>query len=390
MSSNVVRALLKRLIPIAIGRRLNRLMLALCALPRDVAILWAASPAKAEVGVYYGYHYIPGPHENVHGGLTKFQCMQDVFPNSPTRFNILYMVSSEIPPGGELQKAWLARIKRKRVVWNQNGVAYPEWADPGWKQINSRMATLLREADYVFYQSHFCKLSADEFLGERNGPSEILYNAVDTCTLTPADSDPSPRDLVLLLGGTQDQYYRLACALEVVSHIVEHRPDVQLLVTGRLCWPHENGIHDQARCEGQAHELVKRVGLENRVNFLGPYTQVEAPSIFRRAHLLLHTKVNDPCPRLVVEAMACGLPVVYSRSGGVPELVGDDAGIGVQAEVSWERHIPPDSKAMAQAVLMIAEKRKQFAEAARQRAVEKFDLKPWIQRHREVFESLLR
>jgi len=91
-----------------------------------------------------------------------------------------------------------------------------------------------------------------------------------------------------------------------------------------------------------------------------------------------------------VEAMACGLPVVYSRSGGVPELVGDDAGIGVQAEVSWERHIPPDSKAMAQAVLMIAEKRKQFAEAARQRAVEKFDLKPWIQRHREVFESLLR
>ena len=53
--------------------------------------------------------------------------------------------------------------------------------------------------------------------------------------------------------------------------------------------------------------------------------------MLRRAHVLLHTKVNDPCPTAVIEAMACGLPVAYPASGGTVELVGDEAGIGVAA-----------------------------------------------------------
>jgi hypothetical protein len=40
-------------------------------------------------------------------------------------------------------------------------------------------------------------------------------------------------------------------------------------------------------------------------------------------------------------------------------------------------------------VLLIAERRPEFAEAARQRAVERFDLRPWLQRHQEIFEGLL-
>ena len=41
------------------------------------------------------------------------------------------------------------------------------------------MAFLYHQADYVFWQSNFCKLSADKFLGKRIGPGEILYNSVD-------------------------------------------------------------------------------------------------------------------------------------------------------------------------------------------------------------------
>ena len=36
--------------------------------------------------------------------------------------------------------------------------------------------------------------------------------------------------------------------------------------------------------------------------------------------------MNDPCPNVVLEAMACGLPVVHAASGGTVELVGDEAG----------------------------------------------------------------
>ena len=40
-------------------------------------------------------------------------------------------------------------------------------------------------ADYVFWQSKFCKLTADKFLGVRKGPGEILYNCVDTNIFIP-------------------------------------------------------------------------------------------------------------------------------------------------------------------------------------------------------------
>jgi len=294
------------------------------------------------------------------------------------------MVSSRMPYGGEYV-AWLTKKKGARVVWNQNGVAYPSWYGPGWEQINAPMARLHANADYVFYQSQFCKLSADRFLGERLGPWEILYNSVDTKLFTPAASDPDPDHLVLLLGGTQYQHYRLDRALRVLASLIRCGIKARLLVTGRLSW-----VLNEAEAGRQAQELVESLGLQGLVRFLGPYTQVEAPSIFRQAHLLLHTKVNDPCPGLVVEAMACGLPVIYSHSGGLPELVGEQAGVGVPAELDWNRDVPPDSEAMANAVMQVVQDRNRYAQAARRRAVERFDLQPWLARHREVFAMVLR
>jgi glycosyltransferase involved in cell wall biosynthesis len=86
--------------------------------------------------------------------------------------------------------------------------------------------------------------------------------------------------------------------------------------------------------------------------------------------------------------MACGLPVVYSATGGTPELVGDDAGVGIAAPLDWERDHPPAGPELAEAVIRIAEDYGAFAVAARQRAVAYFDLKPWIARHQEVFKGL--
>jgi glycosyltransferase involved in cell wall biosynthesis len=88
--------------------------------------------------------------------------------------------------------------------------------------------------------------------------------------------------------------------------------------------------------------------------------------------------------------MACGLPVVYPRSGGTVELVGDDAGIGVPHPESWQRDEPPAPEALADAVRRVLEGRERYAAAARRRAVERFALGSWLQRHEHVFAALLR
>jgi glycosyltransferase involved in cell wall biosynthesis len=132
--------------------------------------------------------------------------------------------------------------------------------------------------------------------------------------------------------------------------------------------------------------MVNALQLRDQVQMTGPYTQLQAPDIFRRAHLLLHTKYNDPCPAVVIEAMASGLPVVYSSSGGVPELVGD-AGIGIAVERSYERDIPPDPERLADGVAAVMNDRETYSARARQRAVSQLDLKHWMSRHRAVFTA---
>jgi len=367
----------------SIARQVKQGLQAASLVPRGIATYMVGSPPPGEIRVSYGHWRVPRSTELALGGIIKLQHMQHLFPNSPIRFNILYLVSSRLPDCA-IGFARMARAKGARVVINQNGVAYPAWFGSGWERINAPMAALVHEVDHVFYQSEFCKQSADLYLGARAQSWEILYNAVDTRMFSPPASSPDSAPLKLLVGGTQDLFYRLETALRVLALVTQERSDVQMLVTGRLCW-----MPDEAEAARVARRLAAELGIGERVTFLGPYAQKDAPSIFQQAHILLHAKYNDPCPSVVVEAMACGLPVVYSHSGGVPELVGPDAGIGVPSVLSWERELPPDPEAMAKAVLEVAEHRSDFAAAARRRAVEKFDLSFWLKRHREVFEGLL-
>jgi len=148
------------------------------------------------------------------------------------------------------------------------------------------------------------------------------------------------------------------------------------LVTGRLSW--------SASAEREGRELLRK---EDRVELAGPYTYDEAPALLRRGSVLVHTKFNDPCPGVVLEAMACGLPVVHSASGGTPELVGPDAGIGVEAPLDFERDHPPDPAALAEAVNRVLDDGA-YRAAARERALG-FDLAPWVERHAELFQALL-
>ena len=336
------------------------------------ARLLVSGKAKAGLRVFYGHDLVPAPGERAAGGTAKAQKLAERFPNHPADFSLVYLGTTWLPR--DLRPLlWAARRRGAPVVVNQDGVAYPGWAGAATDALNEPLRRALLAAEHVIYQSDFSKRSADEFLGEPTGTWEILHNAVDTSFFTPADV-PLSGDPVLLLGGDQTQEYRLELALRTLAVLRESQPDARLLVTGRLVNPVE--------------PLLAELGLDGHVHLIGEYAQRDAPGIFRRAHVLLHTKVQDPCPTLVVEAMACGLPVVHPASGGTTELVGDVAGIGVRHPVSWERDEPPSPEAMADAVSRVLADLPRYSAAARTRAVERFSLEPWLERHAEVFERL--
>ena len=319
------------------------------------------------IRVFYGHDRVPRPGEPVAGGSAKFQRLAQRFPNSPTGFSLLYLGSTWLPRDLRPLLGY-ARRRDIPVVVNQSGVAYPGWAGGDTERINEPFRRALLAADHVLYQSEFCKRAADEFLGEPRGSWEILHNAVDVEQFTPGEP---PNASVLLLAGDQTQAYRLEVALRTLAQL----PEARLIVTGRVV--------------SDPQPLMRELGLDGRVQLVGRYAQSDAPALFRRADLLLHTKVQDPCPTAVLEAMACGLPVVYAKSGGTVELVGDEAGIGVPHAVSWDRDEPPTPEAFADAVRRVLAERDRYAAAARRRAEERFALGPWLERHAELFKELV-
>jgi UDP-glucose:(heptosyl)LPS alpha-1,3-glucosyltransferase len=113
-----------------------------------------------------------------------------------------------------------------------------------------------------------------------------------------------PEKIVALFAGLN---YRLK-GLEPLLHAVRRLPEPQfrLLVAGH---PHTADYEKMAR----------RLGVADRVRFVGYVADMR--NGYFAADLFVHPTFYDPCSHVVLEAMACGLPVVTSRYNGASELL---------------------------------------------------------------------
>ena len=352
------------------------------SLPRDFR-RWKCRVPSSPVCVYYGFDRLPTQEDHLQGGIVKLLDLSRLYPNQVSGANILYLISSALPTNAS-RLVTFARRKGAKIVLNQNGLAYPGWYGDGWEKINEPILKVWQASHYVFYQSQFCRDSVRHFFGEPANPGEVLQNPVDTSVFSPAELDPAPGELVLITAGSHQSFYRIQVAMDTLALVIRTIPRARLIIAGRYMWR-----SDEQEALKEARQYAQQSGLDTRIDFQGSYNQLEAVRLLRQGHLLLHTKYNDPCPRLVVEALSCGLPVIYSATGGVPELVGEKAGIGVPGLLDWEMDHPPAPENLAEAVLAVAAQRSEFAREARRRAVMNFDVHPWLDRHQQIFQKLL-
>ena len=313
------------------------------------------------------------------GGRVKLLHLAEAWPERE-RFNVLYLVSSAMPLfAGELVR-W-ARDRGARFVWNQNGVGFPAWSGLKTFDVNRGMARLRRRADYIVYQSEFCERSADAWLGHVHAPSEVLYNPVDTAVFRPAETRPGfSEGWRLLAAGTHYQPFRVIGALETLRALLDAGHRAQLTVAGEMRWPD---------AETQVQETIRRLRLSERVTLRPAFSQSEAVGLYQSAHVLLHLKYHDPCPTVAIEALSCGVPVVATRSGGMPELVGEESGELLQVSTDWWRASYSPPKRIAAAIARVIADWPKRSAAARARAQKMFDNHAWVDAHRRIFERLL-
>lgn len=132
----------------------------------------------------------------------------------------------------------------------------------------------------------------------------------------------------------------------------------------------------------QAERLARDGGFEDRTTFLGNVPAIE--TILPAARLMLLPSDAESFGLAALEAMACGVPVIGTAAGGLPEVV-EDGRQGYLRPVG-------DVASMASAAIELLrdpELWKRFSAAARKRAEEEFPEEKLVGRYREIYERTL-
>lgn len=146
--------------------------------------------------------------------------------------------------------------------------------------------------------------------------------------------------------------------IRALPMIVQKHPKVRVLIVGG------------GSLEPDLRQLASRLGVSDKVDFVGPVPHSEVPHYLRLTDILVMPSIyhSETLGVVAIEAMAMGIPVVASRVGGVPEVVGD----GTTGFL-----VPPGApQEISKAVLNLIEDpalRKQMGENGARRAAEGFD-----------------
>jgi glycosyltransferase involved in cell wall biosynthesis len=119
----------------------------------------------------------------------------------------------------------------------------------------------------------------------------------------------------LLFVSTIEPRKNILTLLEAYRRVLDEGREIPLTLVGAEGWHSE-----------PVHAAVRRLGLEGRARFLGFVPDEELAALYRRASLLAHPAVDEGFGLTPAEAMAAGTPVLVSRAGSLPEVVGQ-AGI---------------------------------------------------------------
>ncbi len=199
---------------------------------------------------------------------------------------------------------WSLRRRRTPYVLTLHGGRLPEFA----RRWPGRVSGLLGHARAVTTPSRYLLRELTPYRRDL----KIVPNPLDLAaySFTPRRR-PRPR-LVWLRAF--HHIYNPRLAPRVLARLARRHPEVELTMVGP-----DKGDGSLERTRRQAADL----GVADRITYTGWVPKSEVPGLLARADVFLNTADVDNAPVSVTEAMACGLCVVSTDAGGMPDLVED-------------------------------------------------------------------
>lgn len=200
----------------------------------------------------------------------------------------------------------------------------------------------------------------------------VIYNGIDTTIFRKLDGEGKRHGHLIMVGNTQDRKKGLVYLLEALR-LLQRKNDVKLTIVDR-------GLPDNE----YAPQLVNRYNLDGRVNFTGKVGLEELVEHYSRAEVAVVPSLYEGFGLPAAEAMACGLPVIATTAGALPEVV-EDGKSGILVP-------PKDSHALAKAIeqlLSDEQLRRVMGEEGRKRVQTHFTWEQAAKKTLEVYQEVL-
>ncbi|HIB74782.1 MAG TPA: glycosyltransferase family 1 protein [Gammaproteobacteria bacterium] len=159
--------------------------------------------------------------------------------------------------------------------------------------------------------------------------------------------------------------------IEAMTEIIDEIPAAHLVVLGR------------AKKKGDIIKQISRLNLEDKISFHSGLSQSEVVSLYSSSHICVIPSLYEGFGFGAGEAMACGLPLISTQSGGLKEVIGQDAVI-IESE---------SSKAIVKAVKdLFSNKEKQLAlsRAGRKRMEDEFNWIKAAKAYEEIYSKTIK
>ena len=211
---------------------------------------------------------------------------------------------------------------------------------------------------------------------------EVIYNFIDADYYRREPNEEVRKSLapngqrIILHISTFRPIKRISDCIEIVSRMKKGGvsgvgPDLRLIMCG----------DGPERAEAEA--LAEKLGVAELVTFVGKQPQSRIRDYLSVADLLLLPSQSESFGLTALEAMACEVPVIATRVGGIPELV-EDKGCGYLFEIG-------DVDAMAEASLRVLSdnsERERLGKRGREIAVSRFTTEKIIPQYEELYERV--
>ncbi|MFQ5515018.1 MAG: glycosyltransferase family 4 protein [Myxococcota bacterium] len=232
-------------------------------------------------------------------------------------FNTLLMSGNRLFHSMGIYVPKTPQIPKLVTVNDLNAVRNVQWVTPHWHERRSaRIREAVRRADHIVAISRFAAQEIREEFGLPEDRVHPVLLGVDQRLFTPPGPEAIERvrarygDYVLAIGvlTPRKNFVRLVQAMAPLK-------DLRLVLVG----------HGSSDGRQEVEQAIERCGLGDRVTRLEGISDREIVELMGASRVYAVPSLYEGFGLTVLEAMACGAPVVCSRAASLPEVAGDAA-----------------------------------------------------------------